>query len=910
MSKTVAEIIDLYINFFKEKGHSHIPSSSLLPKGDPSLLFTTAGMVQFKPLFTGAVDLPYTRAVTVQKCLRTSDLENVGKTERHCTFFEMLGNFSFGDYFKKEAIAFAWDFSVNYIKFPREKIWTTVYLDDDEAVSYWREIGVPARRIVRLGKKDNFWGPAGDSGACGPSTELYLDRGIDKGCGKSDCKPGCDCDRFMEYWNLVFNQFNQDTEGKLHPLKQTGIDTGAGVERFAVLLQGVDSVYDTDELKRIIQFVEKLSGIKYSKINAPSFRVIADHSRAVMFALADGISPDRTGRGYVIRRLIRRSALFARKIGLMDAFLFKLVDELIAIYHTRYPVVEQASIIKRTIQMEEELFLTTLEKGLSYLEEILLTYKNSDKQIFSGKDAFMLYGTYGFPVEMTIEIAEENGLAFDIAGFEEELEKDRELSRESWTGKKVSYASFFPKGLKTEFTGYTEDQFESAIVMIFKDEKQAVALAENEDGVIITDKTPFYAESGGQLGDSGEIISAVGVFMVYDTQKENDVFLHYGKVISGSLSVKTNVTLKVNTDRRTLLASHHSGTHLLNGALRKALGNHVTQKASLVSPDYLRFDFSHAAQLQAEEIEKIETLVNQAINKAIKVTTRELPIAEAKKTGAVAAFDEKYGDVVRVVSMDDTSVEFCGGIHVKNTKDIGYFTIVKESSPGAGNRRIEAVCNGKVREYFIHEFELLQKKANEFNSRVNELPDNAELIFQKHIPDIQEIDKAFSEQNANIVLKFKNEKEEIEKALSEKNSFLHKHKKKLEQSELKENTSLAKELFDQAEKLGDFLIVTHIFNDQNLETLKDLGDQLKSRAENVIVLFANKSDKVTFIFMCAKKLADEKKVHCGNLVKDACELSGGKGGGRPDFAQGGGSIVANAEEAMKQVILKIHSIKV
>ena len=671
MYKTVAEIRKLFIDFFRNNGHTIVASSSLIPVGDPTLLFTTAGMVQFKPYFTGAVELTFTRAATSQKSLRTTDLENVGRTERHCTFFEMLGNFSFGDYFKKEAIAYALDFSTKHLGFDKEKIWITVYLDDDEAENFWLAEGIPKERIVRLGKKDNFWGPAGDTGACGPCSELYLDRGPEKGgpnCGTSNtCKPGCDCDRFLEFWNLVFNQFDQDINGKLNPLKQTGIDTGSGLERVALLLQNVDSVYDTDELRRIIGFIEKLSGKAYDTETKMAFRVLTDHSRAITFSISDGVMPDKTGRGYVIRRLIRRASLFARRIGIKEAFIYKVIPEIVDIYKEEYPdLAKRQTEIIRIVKSEEDLFLNTLELGLAVIDSMTKQYEAKKEKRFSGADTFKLYGTYGFPAEMTKEILRDRGFEFDEKGFAEELEKDRKLSRDSWKGKKAQILSSLGEKIPaTKFTGYEKVSDEGKILFILQDSKPVSALKTGEDGIIVLNQSCFYGESGGQIGDSGYIKLGDNLFQVKDTQKENDVILHIGSLLKGELKVGDLISTEVESNRRELLTYHHSGTHLLNGALRELLGTHVAQKASLVSDEYLRFDFSHNAALSEDEIIQIESKVNEAIQSSVDVATQVLSIEEAKKTGAVAFFEEKYGDIVRVIQMGKYSVEFCGGTPVR-----------------------------------------------------------------------------------------------------------------------------------------------------------------------------------------------------------------------------------------------------
>ncbi|PJZ69383.1 alanine--tRNA ligase [Leptospira perolatii] len=907
-SKTVSEISRIFLDYFKEKGHTIVPSSSLLPAGDPTLLFTTAGMVQFKPLFTGAVDLPYTRATSVQKCLRTTDLENVGKTERHCTFFEMLGNFSFGDYFKEEAIEYALDCSVNYLGFPKEKIWVSVYENDDESEKIWIAKGIPLERITRLGKKDNFWGPAGDSGACGPCSELYLDRGPEKGfpdCGtKNTCRPGCDCDRYLEFWNIVFNQFNQDTEGNLHPLKQTGIDTGSGLERMALLLQKVDSVYDTDELRKIITQVEAVSGKKYAEDTKVPFRVITDHIRSVLFAISDGIFPDRTGRGYVIRRLIRRAVLFARRLNLTKPFLFELVKPVIEIYQDRYPDLKKHSAsIERTLFSEEELFLKTLELGLQKIEELVAKTKALGKNTFSGKDSFLLYGTYGFPPEMTEEIVAEQGLTFDRIGFEEELEKDRQFSRDTWKANKGSLLT----GIKidrTEFLGYETLEAESEIASAFLENKQVASLSEGQSGILVFKASPFYPEGGGQIGDTGFIRKQNGIFKVLDTQKENDVILHIGTVLSGSFSSGEKARLEVEKDRREKLRFHHSGTHLLNGALRSLLGPHVLQKGSIVSPEYLRFDFSHPAPLSGEEIRKIESWVNESISESIRVETKLLPIEEAKKTGAVAAFDEKYGDSVRVLQMGNRSLEFCGGTHVSNTQEIGYFLIKKESSPGAGNRRIEAVAGPVVIETFQARFAELTEASQNLNLKIRESlgQEGSPLLIQTHIPDPDEIRNLFEQKSAKAVAELRDLSEKLSLELEETQAKYLKEKKTRESRDFESNPEILKSVLDQGKFIGSVKIVSAIFDSKDAKSLKGLSDNLKVKEKELIAVLASKNvEDASIVVTCSNSLAG-KKVHCGELVKAACEVLGGKGGGKPDMAQGGGKEKEKIQQAVELAV--------
>ncbi|PJZ28208.1 alanine--tRNA ligase [Leptospira kmetyi] len=906
--QSVAEIREIFLNYFKEKSHSVVPSSSLLPAGDPTLLFTTAGMVQFKPLFTGAVELPYTRATSCQKCLRTTDLEVVGRTERHCTFFEMLGNFSFGDYFKEEAISYALDCSVNHLGFDKDKIWVTVYTDDDEAEKIWLEKGIPKERITRLGKKDNFWGPAGDSGACGPCSELYLDRGIEKGgpdCATSGtCRPGCDCDRFLEFWNIVFNQFNQDTEGNLHPLKQTGIDTGSGLERVALLLQGADSVYDTDELRKIISFYEELSGITYTNENKTPFRVVTDHIRSVLFSIGDGIYPDRTGRGYVIRRLIRRATLFGRKLNFREPFLYKLVDKVVEIYKLRYPELgKNAKAIQKTILAEEELFLKTLELGLEKIESLVAKTKANGKTIFSGADAFLLYGTYGFPAEMTEEIVAEQGLDFDKKGFQEELEKDRQVSRESWKANKVSLMTG-QSVEKTEFLGYSSVLEKGNITHLFFDNKLASSLKEGQTGAIVLNRTPFYPEGGGQVGDTGFLRQGKNVFKVLDTQKENDSIIHFGEVLSGEFSAGQELEAEVEKTRRERLRYHHSGTHLLNGALRNLLGDHVLQKGSIVSPEYLRFDFSHPSALTADEIRKIESWVNESIRKDFQVETKELGIDDAKKTGAVATFGEKYGDRVRVVQMGDASVEFCGGTHVSHTGEIGFFFIKKESSPGAGNRRIEGVCGPAVIETFQNRFAELTESVQNLNLKIkSELGrEGSPILVNSNVPGPDEIREKLEKEGATAVTFFRDLSEKISSQIEESMSAFLKTKKNLESRDFENNASVIEKVFSSSVDTGAGKIVSAIFEDKDPNSLKGLSDNLKVREKNLLVILGSRNaENASVVITCSSDLVS-KGIHCGNLVKVACEVLGGKGGGKPDMAQGGGKEKQNLESAISGAV--------
>ncbi|MCX7999185.1 MAG: alanine--tRNA ligase [Leptospiraceae bacterium] len=702
------------------------------------------------------------------------------------------------------------------------------------------------------------------------------------------CKPGCDCDRFLEFWNLVFNQFNQDKNGVLHPLPQTGIDTGSGLERVAMLLQEVDSVYDTDQLKCIIEKISLLTKKEYKDNLKPAFRVITDHIRAISFAIGDGILPDKTGRGYVIRRLIRRAALYVRKLDVFEPFLYKLVPTLVEIYGEEYPeLTQRQSLIQNTILSEEKLFLNTLEIGLEHIENLIRTYSKKGEKVFSGKDLFKLYGTYGFPFELTKELLADKGFECDEKGFEEELEKDRNQSRETWKGKKLAVfldTTIIPS-TPTEFLGYTRITSNSEVVGVLDLEKPKEVLKTGENGILILKETPFYAESGGQIGDTGYIKSSRGIFQVLDTQKESDIYLHIGVVLSGEFQKGDEVIAEVDEERRKLLTYHHSGTHLLHAALRRVLGTHVTQKASLVSNEYLRFDFSHPNPLKPEEIQKIEEDVNSVISSEVEVTTNVYDLETAKKTGALSFFEEKYGDKVRVVQMGEFSSEFCGGCHVSNTKDIGYFLIRKESSPGAGNRRIEALCGPKVIEYFQEEFQELSYQINEVNSKLKEFFNNSSHFITETLPAPEQIQKAFEEKKSRAVFEFRKLKQYFETLLEEKKAFLHDSKKQQEAKLSQNLLSTQEELLRKVEPVGKFSFLSHNVENVKMELVKELGDSLKNKVANLffVVHVKNKDDAILFM---AGKEAVTNGLNCNELMKKTLSIVEGRGGGKVDMAQG------------------------
>ena len=857
-----------FIDFFKENGHRIVPSSSLMPKDDPTLLFTTAGMVQFKPMFAGTVDLEYTRAASIQKCLRTSDLEQVGRTKRHLTLFEMLGNFSFGDYFKSEAIEFAWDYSTNVIKFPKEKLWATIYEDDNEAHEIWnKRIGISADKIVRLGKKDNFWGPAGETGACGPCSELYYDRGPEFGCGSAECKPGCDCDRYLEYWNLVFNQFNQDEMGALNPLPRTGIDTGMGLERLTTLVQGVDSVFETDELKSLIEFVSRESGKKYEGNNTLPIKVIVEHARTLTFAMSDGIYPSNDGRGYVLRRILRRALRYSRFLGLKEPFVYKVVDPIVNIMGEFYPeIIGSASNVKSVIESEERRFLETIENGMDRLEEIVKSVKKSGEKTISGNDAFVLYDTFGFPLEMTTEMAQEQGLGVDTEGFNTEMSKQRERGKQSWKGNDIGLDSVFDEIISTcgnsEFLGYEHESAEGKILSLYKETTKSDTLAKGDRGLIVLDRTPFYGESGGQAGDKGKIICGNNVFSVEDTKKHNKTIIHIGTVTSGTFKTGDKTEAKIDVVNRNLIRANHTATHLLQASLRRTLGNHVKQAGSVVDPEKLRFDFSHFNALTDDELNRIEKEVNEIIWKNVDVTTEIMNINDAVKKGAMAVFDEKYEETVRVLEVPGFSMELCGGTHVSNTGKIGLFKILKESSPGAGIRRIEAVTLKGLLDRF-----------NEQNKIVSVLTESINIPETGLVKKVDE-----------IVAKSRSLEKEIDK---------------MKKSSL---TSDLDGIIASGKEVNGVKIISKVFKDMEVDTLRGLSDSIRERVQNSVVCFGSDIGGKAMLLYAATNKAVEKGIDCGKLVKETVGIVGGGGGGRKDMAQAGGKDAANLEKAVAEAV--------
>ncbi|MEQ9367392.1 MAG: alanine--tRNA ligase [Leptospirales bacterium] len=936
---TVARLRREWVDYFKSQDHTQTASAGLIPAGDPTLLFTTAGMVQFKAFFAGTEKPPHPRTATIQKCLRTTDLESVGKTDRHLTFFEMLGNFSFGDYFKREAIRFAWEFSIDRLQLDPEKIWVTVYQDDDEAEEIWhKEIGVPLERIRRLGKTDNWWGPAGETGACGPCSELYLDRGPEYG-GPDETGPGDDGDRFMEYWNLVFNQFHQDAQGNLHPLPQTGIDTGAGLERIVALLNEKDSVFDTDELTRIIHALEDLTPelredqqrVQYTSDTKAPFRVITDHLRCVAFAISDGIFPGNTGRGYVIRRVLRRALLYARELGILQPVLYRLTPLVAEIYGPFYPAIQEKSDdIQNRIRIEEERFLRTLDQGLARFDDTIAEHLKNKARRFSGDDAFTLYDTFGFPPEITIELAEKQGLAVDMDRFRVRMQEQQERAAAAGQWKTIILPPEMPAG-ETEFVGYDAagDSVAAKALALLNDKDSAPGaqtdsgeaqggdqtltseLREGRRGIVVLDRTPFYAEGGGQLGDHGQLIGQNGaVFEVHDTQKNGGFFLHLGELKSGVLKQGEAVKASIDSERRRNLTNHHSATHLLNDALRKTLGDHIIQTGSLVSPDYLRFDFSHPQKLDEATVESVEATVNAAIAQKAAVLAEVLPIDDAKKKGAVATFGEKYGQEVRIVSMGDgggLSLEFCGGCHVSNTGDIGLFHITRETSPGAGNRRIEAVTGDYAVRFFQEALDELQAKLAAHNDRVQGLRQAAggdaktADKFQQCVVSTGDLP-----QSAAAVLNSPGDVLKLHRTIEDARKALQKSEKqliKLEKSLLNQKGDALLESVDETlargETIGDIKVVRQALTDLDSGALRKFGDKLKEKSRGILVLLGNKNEKGPSLLFMADKAAIQAGADAGALIRVAAKILGGGGGGRPEMAQAGGKDASKLEEALQ-----------
>ena len=864
----VNELRQMFLDFFESKGHLVMNSFSLVPQNDNSLLLINAGMAPLKPYFTGAEIPPRTRVATCQKCIRTGDIENVGKTARHGTFFEMLGNFSFGDYFKHEAIAWSWEFLTKVVGLDENRLYPSVYEEDDEAFDIWnKEIGVPADRIFRFGKEDNFWEHG--AGPCGPCSEIYYDRGEKYGCGKPGCTVGCDCDRYMEVWNNVFTQFENDGEGHYETLKQKNIDTGMGLERLAVVVQDVDSIFDVDTLCALRNKVCEVAGKTYGVNHEDdvSIRLITDHMRSATFLISDGVMPTNEGRGYVLRRLIRRAARHGRLLGIEGPFLEKLSETVIEGSKDGYPELEEKkTFILNVLHNEESQFNKTIDQGLKILADLEAEMKEAGKSVLGGSDAFRLYDTYGFPIDLTKEILEEKGYTIDEDGFKEEMEVQRKRARESravsnYMGADATVYDEIDRNITTEFTGYDKLEATSKVTVLTTETEIVDSLMEGQKGTIFVEKTPFYATMGGQEGDTGVITTANGVFRVEDTIKlRGGKYGHVGVMESGMISGGEEVTLKVDEQERKDTCKNHSATHLLQKALKTVLGAHVEQKGSLVNPTRLRFDFAHFQAMTPEEIAETEALVNKEIQAALPVTTQIMGIEEAKKTGAMALFGEKYGDEVRVVSMGDFSVELCGGTHVANTANITLFKIVSEAGVAAGVRRIEALTGNNVIEYY------------------RQMEENLHTIA-----------KTLKTSPAEITEKITHLQKEVKELQSENESL----KSKMAQDSLGN-------VMDQVVEVKGVKLLASAVDGVDMNGLRDLGDQLKEQlGEGVIVLASSCEGKVNLIVM-ATDAAMKQGAHAGNLIKSIAGKVGGGGGGRPNMAQAGGKNPAGILEAIAE----------
>lgn len=866
----VNEIRKAYLDFFERKEHLVRKSFSLIPENDKSLLLINAGMAPLKNYFVGVQTPPSKRMATCQKCMRTGDIDNVGKTARHATFFEMLGNFSFGDYFKKEATAWAWEFVTVDLGIDPKDLWVTVYLEDDEAEELWaNQVGVPKERIVRLGKDDNFWEIGTGTGPCGPCSEIYIDRGEAHGCGCEDCKPGCDCDRFLEFWNLVFTQFDKDAEGNYNPLPNPNIDTGMGLERMACIMQGVDSIFDIDTMKNIRDHICTLSGKTYRENPQEdvSIRVITDHIRAVVFMISDGVLPSNEGRGYVLRRILRRAARHGKLLGITDSFLIKLVDTVIENYGEAYEELkEKQDYIKKIVAIEESKFAETLEQGLSILMNYVQEMKDEKLTTLDGEKAFKLYDTYGFPVELTMEILAESKMDVDQVGFDAQMKQQKERARSARSDQEMDGWSEDSSAPaldieKTVFEGYDTLCSSAVLRGILVGGNPADKVSKGDKAILVMDKTPFYGESGGQVGDRGTI-EKEGFFAQVQDVKKNAAgqFLHHVEIVEGEAAVGDLLKLNVAKDIRNATRRNHTATHLLHKALKEIGGAHIMQAGSLVTDKRLRFDFNHFEPLSREQIQEIEERVNAVIYKNIPVTTKLMDLEEAKNSGAMALFDEKYDDVVRVVSVGDFSVELCGGTHVGNSAEIGIFKILSESGVAAGVRRIEALTGSNVYDYMKEKESLVEEAKHLLKTN----DDN----FLPRLRSVIEDGKAAAKELTVL-------KNEMAKGKAD-------------------------DILSSVVEVNGVQYIKAIFDNMDEETMRNMAEGLLDKlTDGVVLLCSRTQDKVAFACMASKK-AVEKGVHAGKLIKEVASMTGGGGGGRPNMAQAGGKDPSKAQEAMER----------
>jgi len=906
------DIRERYLKFFEGKDHLRLPSFSLVPRNDPSVLLINAGMTPLKPYFTGAEEPPHLRATTCQKCIRTPDIENVGKTARHGTFFEMLGNFSFGDYFKKEAIPWAWEFVTEDLKMPVDKLYVTVYEEDDEAYEIWQnDIGLPADRIVRMGKKDNFWEHG--TGPCGPCSEIYFDRGEEKSCGQPDCKVGCDCDRYIEFWNLVFTQFNRGEDGSYSKLQKKNIDTGMGLERLACIMQDVNNLFEVDTIRNILNYVCDKAGVNYGnaaadaeprgrflRSNEPgepslwshdpqsnepgepsprfasprstsietdiSIRVITDHIRSTVMMVSDGILPSNEGRGYVLRRLLRRAARHGRLIGIEGAFLFDVAQVVINESKDAYPeLAEKADYICKVIKIEEGRFAATIDQGLSILNDFISEVKAENGKVLPGNMAFKLHDTYGFPLDLTREIAEEAGLSVDEEGFKAEMGEQKKKAREALKSRETSawgqdLAAGVDKSLKTVFTGYGSFENESKVLYIISEGAQVDNAQMGDEITVILDKTPFYAESGGQVADTGHIRTKNGTVKINDCRKTAEgLYLHFGVIEEGIVEKGSTVFAAIDIERRMAIERNHTTTHLLQKALRNVLGDHVTQAGSLVGPDRLRFDFHHFSAMSKEELKRVEKEVNAKILENLIVDVREMPVNEAKSLGAMALFGEKYGNIVRVVRAGDYSIELCGGTHLNSTAQAGLVKVLGESGVAAGVRRIEALTGAGALEYYAEKEEQLNGVAGALKATPQDTLKKVETL----------------------------------------NSDLKAALKEIEQLKDKMVSGSFDEVISKADDINGIKAVTARFDQLDMDALRNTCETLRNKiGEGVVVLASGFGGKVSFVAMASRE-AVEHGAHCGNIIREAAKAAGGGGGGRPDMAQAGGKDMTKIDEALK-----------
>ena len=863
------EIRERYLKFFESKGHLRLPSFPLVPQGDNSLLLINAGMAPLKPYFTGKEVPPRKRVTTCQKCIRTPDIERVGITARHGTFFEMLGNFSFGDYFKHEATAWAWEFVTKELGLPEDRVYITVYEEDDEAIDIWtKEVGVDPSHISKMGKEDNFWEIG--QGPCGPCSELYFDRGEKYGCGSPDCKVGCECDRFVEFWNLVFTQFDKDENGVYNRLAHPNIDTGMGLERMAVIMQDVNNLFEVDTIRNIMLEISKVAKVNYGDNDKTdiSLRVITDHIRSTTFMTCDGVSPSNEGRGYVLRRLLRRAARHGRLLGIKGTFLSDIVDTVVRESKGAYPQLEEKQdYIKKVIKREEESFAQTIDRGLSILEEKISELEKNGGKILSGDDAFTLNDTYGFPIDLTEEILQEKGLGVDRNAFNALLLEQKTRSREGRNvGDEAAWSEdiyqTLGKEITTEFIGYDNSQCDANITVIVKDGQVSESVSDGENAVIILDKTVVYGESGGQMGDNGEIIGEGFKMTVTDAKKLGDgKILHHVTVTEGSANKGDKVTVSIDTKKRMATARNHSTTHLLQKALREVLGSHIEQAGSYVDENRLRFDFSHFEAVSKEQLQEVENKVNAAILAAYPVTIKNMSIADAKAEGAMALFGEKYGDTVRVVNMGGYSIELCGGCHLKNTAEAGLCKILSESGVAAGVRRIEAVTGEGVLRYIEEKNAIIRDAAAALKTTEGELVHRVEAVANEN----------------------------------------REQQKKLEQVAAQMANAKANDIMSGVKHIGDLNVIVAQMNGSTVDNIRKTGDAIKEKTPLCVCVFAANTDgKISFIAMASAD-AVAKGVHCGKIIKEITAVAGGSGGGKPDSAQGGGRDASKIDNALALV---------